>query len=96
MQLHAAAAVCNLVLEFSAVKDAVLANGGMKRLVTLTSSELPALRLHSTWALRNMVYKSETGIRTAFMQVGFGHASRFLAHVWATKRWGVCCGNRGS
>ena len=28
---------------------------------------LPALRLHSTWALRNMAYKSDTAVRRSLM-----------------------------
>lgn len=68
-QVNAAAAVCNLVLEFSAVKASVLAHGALEGLTALAAAPSPPLRLHSCWALRNLAYKSDAGVRQALMQV---------------------------
>lgn len=68
-QTHAAAALCNLVLEFSAVKEAVVRAGGVRQLAGLTSSPHPALRLHALWALRNAAFKAGARVRAALMQV---------------------------
>eukprot|EP00798_Chlamydomonas_sp_ICE-L_P026108 gene26108-11823_t len=86
VQVNATAAVCNLVLEFSSVKvavlekyanrgsfpsdptqEAVFLKGGLQILAQHTNSMVPALRLHSTWALRNMAYKSDTTVRHSLM-----------------------------
>ncbi|KAG2441911.1 hypothetical protein HXX76_003517 [Chlamydomonas incerta] len=65
----AAAAMCNLVLDFSAAKSAVLAAGGLRRLVALTGAEQPpALRHHAAWALGNMLYRADAAVRTQLVQ----------------------------
>lgn len=70
MQSSAAAAMCNLVLDFSAAKSAVLAAGGLRRLVALTGAEQPpALRHHAAWALGNMLYRADAAVRTQLVQV---------------------------
>ncbi len=42
--------------------------GGLAQLAQLTGSMVPALRLHSAWALRNMAYKSSSEVRRALME----------------------------
>ncbi|GLC39698.1 hypothetical protein PLESTB_001853800 [Pleodorina starrii] len=68
VQASAAGAVCNLVLDFSAAKSAVLAAGGLGRLVGLTASPQPSLRHHATWALGNLLFKADTNVRAQLMQ----------------------------
>lgn len=66
-QSNAAMAVCNLVLEFSPARGAVVAAGGIPALAALASSMFPVLRLNSCWALSNLAFRSETDIK---LQVG--------------------------
>ncbi|KAG2485485.1 hypothetical protein HYH03_015759 [Edaphochlamys debaryana] len=69
VRASAAAAVCNLVLDFSAAKAAVLAAGGLPALVALTAQgQPPGLRHHAAWALGNMLYRADAGVRAAVMQ----------------------------
>ncbi|GIL55341.1 hypothetical protein Vafri_10888 [Volvox africanus] len=68
VQTNAAAAVCNLVLDFSAVKSAVLSAGGLTRLVELTRSPATPLRHHATWALANMLYRADNSVRVQLME----------------------------
>ncbi len=44
VQVHAAAAMCNLVLEFSGVKEALLASEAIRHLAPLASSMVSELR----------------------------------------------------
>ncbi|GFR45968.1 hypothetical protein Agub_g7439 [Astrephomene gubernaculifera] len=68
----AAAALCNLVLDFSSAKASVLAAGGLPRLVALTAPHRPdippRLRLHALWALANLTFRADAGVRAAVMQ----------------------------
>ncbi|KAG1679659.1 hypothetical protein FOA52_006176 [Chlamydomonas sp. UWO 241] len=71
VQVNAAATLCNLVLEFSSVKEAVLAQGALTtlaELTELTGSMVGALRLHGCWALRNLAYKSSGEVRRTLMR----------------------------
>jgi hypothetical protein len=62
-QSNAAMAVCNLVLEASPAREAVLAAGGIPALAALASSMFPVLRLNSCWALSNLAFRSKTDIK---------------------------------
>lgn len=68
VQVNAAAAVCNLVLEFSSVKSAVLHHGGVQKLVELTGSPVATLRLHAAWALRNLLYQSDLALKQSVVR----------------------------
>ena len=89
-QVDAAAAVCNLCLEFSSVKDTLLSHGAVSRLVAAVveaGSEAgamggkavpPALRVNAAWALCNLVYCSSTAVRSTLMQVRVLYCSLFV------------------
>lgn len=61
--MNAAAAVCNLVLEFSPVKDAMLKAEALKHLAPLAGSMLSELRLNAVWALKNLVHECDDSAR---------------------------------
>jgi hypothetical protein len=70
---NAAAAACNLALEFSPARAAVVAAGGVAALAALASSMFPVLRLNSCWALSNLAFRSSADIKR---QVGWGGSAR--------------------
>ncbi|KAL7950976.1 ARM repeat-containing protein [Trichoderma barbatum] len=55
VQIAATAAICNLVLEASPVRELLAENGVMKILCEHAHSENPALRLNALWALKHFV-----------------------------------------
>lgn len=59
----AAAAVCNIVLEFSPMRTDVLACGGLPVLVRLLDSKLHVLRVNALWALKNLCYLADKKIK---------------------------------
>eukprot|EP01112_Ceratiomyxa_fruticulosa_P015863 TRINITY_DN4730_c0_g1_i1.p1 TRINITY_DN4730_c0_g1~~TRINITY_DN4730_c0_g1_i1.p1 ORF type:complete len:746 (-),score=130.66 TRINITY_DN4730_c0_g1_i1:46-2283(-) len=62
----ASAAVCNLVLDFSAVKKLVLDNGGIRLLFHLTRESYPApLRVNGVWGLKNLLFTAEHEVKVA-------------------------------
>lgn len=65
VQKTACAALCNLVLDFSALKETVLKEGGVSRLVELLNSDDADLRFNSVWALKNLLYLADTPIKEA-------------------------------
>lgn len=65
-----AAALCNLVLEFSQAREAVLRCQGVERLAVLAGSTVPSLRLSGIWALRNMSYSASSSFKQQVMKVG--------------------------
>lgn len=69
VQKTACAALCNLVLDFSPMKETVLREGGVRRLVDLIGSADPDLRYNALWALKNLLYLADTPIKTATMEL---------------------------
>ena len=55
VQICASAAICNLVLGFSATAKDIIAKGGIKRIVKLLYSEEVEVRCNGLWALNNLV-----------------------------------------
>ena len=63
----ASAALCNVVLDFSPAKPALLEAGCLPALATLAASPSPALRLNAAWALQNLVYHAPSSLRAAVL-----------------------------
>lgn len=61
------ATLCNLLLEFSSVKEAVLAQGALASMTALVASGVPELRRNSCCALRNLAFQAEARVRAALM-----------------------------
>ncbi|KAJ9104537.1 hypothetical protein QFC21_002033 [Naganishia friedmannii] len=59
----ATATLCNLICEFSPMQADFIAQNGIQTLVRLTDATDREVRINSIWALRNMVFKSEEGVR---------------------------------
>ncbi|KAJ9115087.1 hypothetical protein QFC22_005415 [Naganishia vaughanmartiniae] len=59
----ATATLCNLICEFSPMQADFIAQNGIQTLVRLTDATDREVRINSIWALRNMVFKSEEGMR---------------------------------
>jgi len=64
----AAAAVCNIVLEFSPMRVDVLACGGVPVLVRLLGSAQQPLRVNALWALKNLSYLADRSIKEAVLR----------------------------
>ncbi|XP_063934087.1 armadillo repeat-containing protein 8-like [Zophobas morio] len=67
VQIAACEALCNVILEFSPMKDEVINNGGVTSLIGLTFHKNVALRLNATWAVKNLLYLSSTQMHEAVM-----------------------------
>eukprot|EP01102_Stenamoeba_stenopodia_P000462 TRINITY_DN10439_c0_g1_i1.p1 TRINITY_DN10439_c0_g1~~TRINITY_DN10439_c0_g1_i1.p1 ORF type:complete len:750 (+),score=145.07 TRINITY_DN10439_c0_g1_i1:234-2483(+) len=65
VQINATGTVCNFVLEFSPMKKVIVENGIIEKLVFLSQSAVPELRLNSIWALKNLTFLSSTSIKTS-------------------------------
>lgn len=65
----ACATLCNLVLDFSPMKETVLKEGGVQCLVQLTSSNDQELKCNALWALKNLLYLADTSIKLATMDL---------------------------
>ncbi|KAF8468399.1 armadillo-type protein [Kalaharituber pfeilii] len=66
-------ALCNLVLQFSPMRQATLDMGILKILCEQAHSSHADLRLNSMWALKHLVYEAENEIKTsALAQLGTG------------------------
>jgi hypothetical protein len=59
VKIAATGAVCNLMLEFSPMRRAILEQGAMKILCTHTMSEFSQLRLNAVWALKHFCYQPD-------------------------------------
>jgi len=65
----ACATLCNIVLEFSPMKKIVIENNGVEKLVEMTQSMDPALRLNSIWALKNLLYQADSKTKELAMKI---------------------------
>ena len=66
-------ALCNLVLEFSPMRQSFLDMGVLKILCDQAHSPNAELKLNSVWALKHLVYSAENEVKTtALAQLGSG------------------------
>jgi len=59
VKIAATGAVCNLMLEFSPMRKAILEQGAMKILCQHTYSDCAQLRLNAVWALKHFCYQPD-------------------------------------
>ncbi|KAI0029217.1 ARM repeat-containing protein [Vararia minispora EC-137] len=73
-------AVCNLIVEFSPLRQPFLDQGLVKRLSNLMNSGHAELRLNALWALKNLVYKCTSNVkRTVLKEIGWSEIDKLLA-----------------
>ncbi|KAI9893673.1 MAG: hypothetical protein M1814_005888 [Vezdaea aestivalis] len=63
VKVHATAAICNLVLEFSPTREPIVEGGALTTLCHHAHSLNPRLRLNALWALKNVVYLAQNSVR---------------------------------
>ncbi|KAL7799825.1 armadillo-type protein [Trichoderma ceciliae] len=68
VQIAATAAICNLVLEASPVRELLAENGVMKILCEHAHSGNPALRLNALWALKHFVIAVSPGLKRSCLE----------------------------
>ena len=68
VQQTASATLCNLVLSFMPMKENILAAGGVRELAALSKSPDSILRLHSTWAIKNLLYRADRVLKERVME----------------------------
>lgn len=68
VQIKASAALCNIVLDFSPMKDNVIRLGGIRKFIELLNSLNSQLRLNAVWALKNMLFQTTIDIKLAVMK----------------------------
>jgi hypothetical protein len=59
VKIAATGAVCNLMLEFSPMRRAILEQGAMRLLCQHTRSQYAQLRLNAVWALKHFCYQPD-------------------------------------
>lgn len=69
VQAAACAIICNMVLEFSALKEACLSDDVIEKLVSFLNSKDISLRLNSLWAIKNLLYQAEERIAMKVLRV---------------------------
>ncbi|KAL1409900.1 hypothetical protein Q8F55_003899 [Vanrija albida] len=80
VEVAATATICNLVTNFSPLKDKLLANGGLELLVELTASSHEPLALNALWALKNVTYHAGEPLKADVMTaLGWDTLRRFLS-----------------
>lgn len=68
VQIAATKVVCNLALDFSPMKEAIVSQGIIKTLCQHAHSANPMLRLDSIWALKHLVYNSSNDLKFSIIQ----------------------------
>eukprot|EP00873_Tetraselmis_striata_P006934 jgi/Tetstr1/427198/TSEL_017386.t1 len=68
VQQMASATICNMVLDFSMIKEQVLKMGGVTQLVELARSMDTILRKNAVCALKNLVYHSDVALKEAVVK----------------------------
>lgn len=64
----ASSTLCNLLLEFSPSKEAILECGAISILVDLCAKNDPALRLNGVWGLMNLAFQAEQKIKMQIVE----------------------------
>ncbi|TFY75860.1 hypothetical protein EWM64_g8156 [Hericium alpestre] len=73
-------AICNLINEYSPLRQPFLDQGLVKRLLQLLGSEYSELRLNALWAVKNLVYKCSAGTkRSVLREIGWKEIGRLLS-----------------
>lgn len=65
----ALAAVCNLVADFSPLREVVLQRARLQALVRVLRGAEPSLRLNALWAVKNLLYKANGEVKSSVMEV---------------------------
>ena len=68
VQVAATRVVCNLALDFSPMKEAVVSHGVLKTLCEHAHSAHARLRLESIWALKHLVYNSSNEVKIKVLE----------------------------
>jgi armadillo repeat-containing protein 8 len=68
VQIAATKVVCNLALDFSPMKEAIVSQGIIKTLCQHAHSANPRLRLDSIWAVKHLVYNSSNDLKFNIIQ----------------------------
>lgn len=68
VQATACATLCNLVLNYYPMKENILLAGGVSELANLSKSLDSVLRLHSTWAIKNLLYRADRSLKDRVMK----------------------------
>ncbi|KAH6608096.1 armadillo repeat [Trichoderma cornu-damae] len=69
VQIAATAAICNLLLEASPVRDLLAENGVMQVLCEHAHSNNPALRLNALWALKHFVIAASANLKQTCLEL---------------------------
>lgn len=73
VKVEATATICNLVLSFAPMRQFLMENGGISKLVELCASPHGPTRLNALWAIKNVIYASETAFKEHVMkELGYG------------------------
>ncbi|KAI9807520.1 MAG: hypothetical protein M1825_005460 [Sarcosagium campestre] len=79
VKIAATSAVCNLVLEFSPMRDAIMEAGVLKILCEHAHSTNGRLRLEAVWALKHLVFSAENEVKMACVEeLGLGWLIRLI------------------
>lgn len=78
VKIEALAAICNLVIKFSPMKQMLIEGDGLSKIAALTHESHNAMvRLNAFWAIRNALYYSESSQKERIMQaVGWDQIRR--------------------
>lgn len=68
VKVEATASICNLVLNFSPMKQVLMEGGGIVKLVELARSSYGPARLNALWALKNVLYSSDVAVKVHVME----------------------------
>ena len=73
VKIAATGAVCNLMLEFSPMRRAILEQGAMKILCQHTHNQCSQLRLNAVWALKHFCYQPDETLQVEQMLHELGY-----------------------
>jgi hypothetical protein len=78
VKIAATGAVCNLMLEFSPMRRAILEQGAMRLLCQHTHSSYAQLRLNAVWALKHFCYQPDEPLQVEQMldELGYNQLMR--------------------
>ncbi|KAI4161705.1 MAG: hypothetical protein LQ342_004713 [Letrouitia transgressa] len=81
VRIAATAVVCNLVLEFSPMREAILEAGVLKILGEHAHSEYSNLRLNAVWAFKHLVMTASKSLKIACLEeLGPGWLKQIICH----------------